>query len=106
MVDAGLELGNVVTHLRKQLLAAQADGEGEALKLRVEDIEVEFQVGVSSGTEAEGGVKFWVFNASAKGSVSSEAVQKIKLKLKPIQPGAKSDSGQDGYVDLAAEEPG
>jgi len=86
MADDRFELSTVIVKLREELLDAQKQGEGKGLRFRVEDIEVELQVVAGKEGTGKVGVKWWVYNAEAAGTVSSQATQKLKFKLKAIGP--------------------
>ncbi len=76
-------LSEAITVLRKQLIKAQDKGKDEGLRFKIEDINLELQVVAENEVHADGGVKFWVYNAQAGGKLSSQVMQKISLKLKP-----------------------
>lgn len=78
-----LPLSDVISHLRSELRKARLEGEGEEPRFLVDDAEIELQVGVTSGVDGKVGVKFWVYSAEAGGKLEQQAVQKIRLKLKP-----------------------
>lgn len=77
------ELPKVLLALRNELRQAQADAEKEKLKFSLEEIEIEVQVAVTSEATAKGGVKFWVYEAGAEGSIGKQTVHTVKLKMKP-----------------------
>jgi hypothetical protein len=82
-------LSDVVVELRRELLEAQRKAAEAQLRFKVEDIELELQVGTAAAGEAGGGVKFWVYEAQAKGSVSRETLHTLRLKLKPLPEGSE-----------------
>lgn len=89
---ARLELSDMIVGLRKELLVAQAKAAKEQLRFKVEEVDLEVQVTVSTEATAEGNVKwkFWIFSeaeAKAGGTVGKETVQTIRLKLIPEQGG-------------------
>ena len=69
--------------LRTALLDAQHKGKNEDLKFSIDDIELELQFTASKEGGTEGGVNFWVYNASASGKMASETVHTLRFKLKP-----------------------
>jgi len=105
MSDPTIPLAEVIQRLREELLKATQAGKGHELRLRVEKIVLELEVGVTKGASveggAEGGVSFWVFDskasAKAAGSYESSRLQRITLELEPHLRG-------DGAVDLSVEE--
>jgi hypothetical protein len=93
----GQNLVEVLAALRSQLAEARHQGEGQDLRFSLEDIEVELSFQISKDATAKGGVKFWVVTADLGGKVASEAVQKVKLKMKlsdPAQPDTNRISGR------------
>ena len=80
---SAVELSSMLASLRAELGKAQAEGDGKGIKFEVKDVELELQVTVSEDTDVKGGVKFHIFNASVGEKVSSQSIQKIKLKLTP-----------------------
>ena len=82
-----VELSKLLINLRKELQAAQEDAEGSPLKFKVEDVDLELKVGATQAGEGKVGVKFWVYTADAAGKIANEAVQTIRLKLKPVTEG-------------------
>jgi NTP-dependent ternary system trypsin peptidase co-occuring protein len=81
-ISAGL--AETIRALRSQLSDAMDEGRGKDLLFELGDVELEFQVGVTKDTSAEGGVRFWILSLGAKGSVAAEATHRIALKLKPV----------------------
>lgn len=78
-----IPLADLLLGLRKELLEAQERAAQEQLRFRVEEIEVEVQVGTTKVGTVEGGVKFWVVDAGVDGSIESQKLQTLRLKLKP-----------------------
>lgn len=87
----GLELSDVLAHLRANLARAQQEGAGQDLRFSLDDVEVEFQVAITKEGEGKAGVKFWVVNAELGGKLANATTQKIKLKMKVSD--AKHPSG-------------
>lgn len=80
-------LAELLVVLRRELAEAQTQAAEEKLKFKVEDIDLELRVGTTRTGQGKFDVKFWVLDAEAKGTVSGEAMQTIRLKLKPTQEG-------------------
>ena len=80
-----IPLADMIVALRKELLVAQQKGAAADLRFRVEDVEMEVQVVVSADAEAEAGFNFWVIDAKTKAKLSTQSLQKLKLKLTPFQ---------------------
>lgn len=83
MTTEKIALTEMILQLRRELLDAQRQGEREDLKFRIEEIEVELQITATKEKGGTGGVKFWVFDAELQGKLAHEAVQTLRLKLKP-----------------------
>ncbi|MFQ5544332.1 MAG: trypco2 family protein [Nitrospiria bacterium] len=79
----GVELSKMLASLRKELGAAQQEGDGKDIKFAIDDIELELQLTVAEEGGGKAGVKFWVVNAETGAKVTSQSIQKIKLNLKP-----------------------
>jgi hypothetical protein len=79
-----IELAEMLTELRAQLLKARGEGAGEALKFEIADVEIEVQIATTKEAEGKGGVKFWVYNAEAGVAASEGTTQRLKLKMQPI----------------------
>lgn len=90
----GLELASVIRQLRAELNEAMNDAQGERLRFELGPVELSLTVTV--GREASPGAKirFWVIEAGADANVSREAVQDIKLVLRPWD--TKAPPGPDG----------
>ena len=80
-----IPLADMIVALRKELLQAQQKGADEDLRFRVEDVEMEVQVTVSTDAQTQAGFDFWVIDAKTKAKVSAQSLHKIKLKLTPFQ---------------------
>ncbi len=104
--DPGIELSDLIRHLREELQQTMREGADEELRFRLQDIELDLQVAVSremgGKVGAKGKVRFWVFDADAEaeasGKWSTSRLQKVKLRLAPV---AKDEDGNEtGHVDL------
>ena len=78
-----IELAEMLTELRTELLKARGAGADEALKFEIADVEIEVQIVATKEAEGKGGVKFWVYNAEAGVAASEGTTQRLKLKLRP-----------------------
>ena len=81
-----IELAKMLGRLREDLLKVQEQGKNSSLKFRIDEIELDLQVATTESAGAGGGVQFWVYKADAKVNVSEVLTQKLKLKLKPVDP--------------------
>jgi NTP-dependent ternary system trypsin peptidase co-occuring protein len=86
-----MPLRDFVSGLRAELRAAhddaaQAERSGPAggPKFVVGPVNVEFTVVAKKEAGANGGVRFYVFELGASGSVGSEATQRVSLQLNPV----------------------
>jgi len=89
-VDAAenlLSLRDFISGLRAELQAAHQDAltsdAPDAPRFTVGPVNVEFSVTAKKDVSANGGVRFYVFELGASGSVSSESVQRVSLVLTP-----------------------
>jgi hypothetical protein len=89
-MENGIELRKVVDQLREELGALTQTAGGEELQFAVEGIELELRCAVTKGGSADAKAKFWVLELGAKGEYKTDNTQTIKLKLRPIQKGAKA----------------
>ncbi len=101
----GVELSRMLVSLRKELGAAQQEGDGKDIRFAIDDVELELHLTVTKEAGAEAGVKFWVVNAETGGKVTSQSIQKIKLNLKPesLKPGPKGYPLKVDDVDIRQE---
>ncbi len=81
--EPGLGLVDVLAQLRADLAAAIAQGENERLRFEVGPVELDLSVTVTRSGTAKAGIRFWVVDAGAEGSVSRESVQRLHLTLQP-----------------------
>ncbi len=79
-----IELSELIVELRRELLEARARGEREDLRFQVEEVEIEVNLATTKEGSAKTGVKFWVLNAETQGKLAAETVQKVRIKLKPL----------------------
>jgi hypothetical protein len=86
-----IKLTDALAALRQQLAEAQKEGEKADLRFQVENIELEFQAGLTSEISGEAGVGWWIYTAKAGAKASQQTLQKIKLTMKLVDSdGAKS----------------
>lgn len=92
-------LADLIVEVRKELEVAQKNAAKEKLKFKVDAIEIEAQVTVSTDANVTGGAKwsFFIFTEASVGAeagVGREKVQTIRLKLTPERTTLVSD--EDG----------
>lgn len=77
------DLADAVTALRAELVKAMEAGKGEAVQFDVGTVTMEFEVEATADVEAKGGVRFWVVELGAYGSVGRSATHTVTLEMKP-----------------------
>ena len=85
-----IELKDSITALRKELIESILAAQGEALRFEVGEITLEFQVEVEKAREGKGGIRFWVVDMGAGGSLKDKAIHKVTIPLKPVTKGGGS----------------
>ena len=83
--DNRIGLAQLIGDLRKELIKAQSEGNAGEIRFLLEEVELEVTVTSAKKASGEAGVEFWVVSTKAEGEMSTQAVQKLKLKLKPQQ---------------------
>jgi hypothetical protein len=78
-----IPLSDTIDALRAELSAAVAKGADADIRFPVGAIQLEFNVTVTKSTDVKGGIRFWVVDAGAGGSIASQAVQKVTIALEP-----------------------
>ena len=76
-------LADTVTALRAELVRAMEAGKGESVQFEVETVTMEFAVEATADAGAKGGVRFWVVELGASGSVGRSATHTVTLEMKP-----------------------
>jgi len=97
-----LELADVITGLRKELIKAQQEGDGESIRFNVNNVEVELETVVTKEADGKLGMKFWVVEANAGGKYQNASKQKIKLTLQAVN--IDPVTGQEKNTQLSGEE--
>jgi hypothetical protein len=88
-VDQGwAELGEAISAIRAGIEQALADGASSTVGFELGPVELELAATVHKDAEGSVKVALLPWSASAKGGVSSNHTQRIKLTLQPIEPGA------------------
>lgn len=96
MNDHLLKLEDVIEQLRLDLkvLEQEAEGNQESLRFAVEEVELEFQVGVTKAAGGSGKVSVWVVELGGEGSWSKAQTQTVRMKLRPRKMGAATPVAQ------------
>lgn len=79
----GVPVAQAIEALRSELEEAMDAGEGSRLRFEASTIDVELQATVTLGAETGAGVKWWLVDASARGSAERVTTQTIRLTLTP-----------------------
>jgi hypothetical protein len=70
--------------LRFELQRAAYLGKAQQLRFKPGPIEVTFEAVVTTAGKAKAGIRWWLIEAGAEGSLESAQTQKIKLTLNPV----------------------
>jgi hypothetical protein len=79
-----IPLAEAVRALRRELVEAVRQAEGEEIKFALGPVELELQVEVSSNTEGEAGIAFWLVAIGGRASRTDTATHTIRLNLAPV----------------------
>ena len=90
--DTVTGLAEAIGALRRELADAQRAGSGEDFRFRLGPVEMEFLVELTKEGSGEAGVKFWVVNAGAKGTVSRGTTHRLTLTLHPYDARTGTDA--------------
>ncbi|MGF6886359.1 hypothetical protein ABIA39_000326 [Nocardia sp. GAS34] len=98
-----IELGDAVTALRDELLAATARGADEDMRFVVGPIELSFEVELRADAKAKTGFKAWVVTGDVEAGGSRTRKQRVSITLTP-----KKRGGGDVLVgnDIQVHRPG
>jgi hypothetical protein len=78
-----IELGEVITELRRELQQAMDVGKGQSLRFELGPVELEATVAVEKGGGGGVKVRFWVLELGGDAKVTQSSTQRIKLALQP-----------------------
>lgn len=103
MAEQDLELKDVIRDLRKQLVAVIEEGEDEAIKFKLDTIDLELKVTAKQEENTQAGFKAYIFSLVGSKESATEGVHTIRLRLTPKkrdgQYGANEDVEMDAPVD-------
>ena len=78
-----IELGEVISELRRELQQAMEAGEGQPLRFELGPVELEATVAVDRGGGGGVKVRFWVIELGGDAKAAQSSTQRIKLVLQP-----------------------
>lgn len=87
--DAQIPLAAAIRALRKELVEAVREGEGEEVHFSLGPVELELQVEVAKSVGGKAGIAFWLVSIGAGGSRDSASTQTVKLHLTPVNADGK-----------------
>ena len=77
-------LAETIQALRSELVAALAGADGQGLRFRMGEAELEVQLAVTKEGGADGGVRFGVVSFGAKGGLTNATTHRLTLSLQPV----------------------
>lgn len=77
-----IPLASLLKQLRHDLLEAQQEGANTALRLGIDDIELELQISATEDKEGKVGTALWVFTADAGVDLGKAQTHTLRIKLK------------------------
>lgn len=80
---SGLELANVIRHLREELDEALHQGTDQRLRFELGPLELSLSFTVGKASTPGAKMRFWVVEAGTETTFLNESVQTIKLVLTP-----------------------
>ena len=86
MTEGWAELGEAISAIRAGIEQALTDGASSAVKFELGPVELELAATVHKDASGSVKVALLPWSASAKGEVSVDHTQRIKLTLQPIEP--------------------
>ncbi len=92
-------LAETIAAVRRELSAAQAAGQEQAIQFRTGPVELEFDVAVTRTRSGQAGVQIWVLTLGGKLDREHATTQRIKVTLQPVNP----DTGQDARIADASQ---
>ncbi|MGW7543482.1 trypco2 family protein [Streptomyces sp. NPDC054770] len=93
-----IELYDMIRELRRQLIAAAVDGDGQTVRFELGPIEVEATVAVTREAGAGAKVRVWVVDLDSNGRYAQAQTQRVKLTLIPKAAPAGGGSPQPAMI--------
>lgn len=81
--SAMVELGEVISELRRELQQAVKAGKDEPLRFELGPVELEATVAVEKGGGGGAKIRFWVIELGGNAQATQSSAQRIKLILRP-----------------------
>lgn len=106
MSEDGATLGELVTHLRRELDAAQRDDPANPARFGVDSIELEMTVSVSRGQKGTSGLRLQVLSTGAEHSTADAATMRVKLQLTPTERRAPTGELRVSALDIQPDTAG
>lgn len=91
MAELRIPLSEAIRALRRELVEAVREGEGEELRFALGPVELELQLEVSKEAGGEASIAFWLVTVGAKGSRTQATTHTVSLTLTPIGPSGEKD---------------
>lgn len=83
MQEAATDLAEAIEAVRAELLRAKELGAGSPMAFEVGPVEMQFTVALTREGKANAGVKVWVLEADATGSLTGQRTHQVKITLYP-----------------------
>ena len=99
MEEASTNLAEAVEAVRSELIHAKKLGEGSSMAFEVGPVEMQFTVVLTREDKANAGVKVWVLEAGASGTLTGQLTHQVKITLHPKQP-----DGQPAQIGAPTED--
>ncbi|MFE2585277.1 trypco2 family protein [Streptomyces sp. NPDC059378] len=79
-----IELSQLIAELRRELVEATSEGDGQELRFQLGPVELEASITVIAEGSTGGKVRFWVVDADAAAKLARESVHTVRLTLEPV----------------------
>jgi hypothetical protein len=96
--EPDIPLAEAIRALRRELVAAVAEGEGEEVRFALGPVELEVELAVTREAGGEAGIAFWLVSIGGKGSRTSARTHTVKLTLTPVRVTAEGEVQKDIVV--------
>jgi hypothetical protein len=89
--EASTDLAEAVEAVRAELLRAKELGSGSSMEFEVGPVEMQFTVVLTREGKANAGVKVWVIEAGASGTLTGQRTHQVKITLHPKRPDGRPE---------------